>query len=89
MPIVFPFWQKKVGFGSSIAIFSLEPFTITEDYAKRLNARKETFRAVTRTRKSLHTTLITTYGVKRNKHSQVVQKEVVLDDLFNDIPGIK
>lgn len=67
------------------ANFSLEPFAITEDYAKRLNARKETFRAVTGTRKSLHTTLITTYGVRRNKHSQIVQKEVVLDDLFDDI----
>lgn len=64
------------------AKFSVEMYAITEDYAERLKSRKETFRAVTGTRKSLHTTLITTYGLKRNKYSQVVQNEVTMDDLF-------
>ena len=33
-------------------------------------------------RKSLMLTLITTYGVKPNLHSEIVQSEVVMDDLF-------
>jgi len=31
-----------------------------------------------------HLTFITTYGVKRNTHSNIVQSEVQLDDLFTD-----
>ncbi|MBO4587974.1 MAG: AAA family ATPase [Bacteroidales bacterium] len=68
------------------AKFSVEPYAITEDYAERLNSRRETFRTVTGTRKSLHTTLITTYGIKQNKYSHVVQREVTMDDLFSAIP---
>ena len=64
------------------AKFSTTSYAITQDYAERLNARKETFRALTGTRKSLHTTLITTYGVKRNSYSEFIQREVTVDDLF-------
>ena len=42
----------------------------------------ETFRSVTKSKKTLLTTMITTYGVVRNKHSYMVQSEVVLNDLF-------
>ncbi len=44
--------------------------------------RKEVFRSVTKTRKALHQTFVTTYGVKRNMYSGNVQSEVILDDLF-------
>ena len=64
--------------------FSSDSYSISQDYAERLNSRKETFRAVTGTRKSLHTTMITTYGLKRNKYSDTAQREVTLDDLFRD-----
>ena len=64
--------------------FSIDTYSISQDYAERLNTRKETFRAVTGTRKSLHTTMITTYGLKRNKYSDTVQREVTMDDLFRD-----
>ena len=63
--------------------FISDLFAITQDYANKLNSRKETFRAVTETKKSLHTTLITTYGLKHNKYTDIVQKEVTMDDLFN------
>ena len=65
--------------------FSTDAYAISQDYAERLNSRKETFRAVTGTRKSLHTTMITTYGLKRNKYSDTVQREVTMDDLFRDV----
>lgn len=62
--------------------FSIDKYTITQDYYERLNSRKETFRAVTGTRKSLHSTMITTYGLKQNKYIDSVQREVTMDDLF-------
>lgn len=40
------------------------------------------FKAATKTKKSLVSTMITTFGVKRNQYSGKVQQEVVLDDLF-------
>ncbi len=40
------------------------------------------FRAVTKTRKSIHLTLVTANGLARTAHAQCVQSEVTLDDLF-------
>ena len=34
------------------------------------------------TRKSLHVTYVTTYGLRRNSYAKNVQSEVTLDDLF-------
>lgn len=65
--------------------FSTDAYAISQDYAERLNSRKETFRALTGTRKALHTTMVTTYGLKRNKYSDVVLREVTMDDLFRDV----
>ena len=64
--------------------FSIDAYSIDNDYANRLNTRKETFRIVTGTKKSLHTTMITTNGIKQNKYSGVVQREVTLNDLFRN-----
>ena len=40
------------------------------------------FAGVTRTRKAVHLTLVTTFGLQRNAHSGRVQSEVTLEDLF-------
>jgi hypothetical protein len=37
---------------------------------------------MTKMRKSLQLTLVTTYGVAVNSHSNIVSNEVRLDDLF-------
>ena len=34
-------------------------------------------------RKSVLLTLITTYGLKHNSHSDIIQNEVTLEDLFS------
>ncbi|MBO5539504.1 MAG: hypothetical protein J5980_00985 [Muribaculaceae bacterium] len=47
-----------------------------------MTRRRETFRALTATTKSLHTTLITTYGLAGFKHNDAVQRIVTMDDLF-------
>lgn len=65
--------------------FYVEPFLITKEYAELLVERKETFRLLTGTTKALHTTMITSFGLKKNSYSDIVQNEVTLDDLFRDI----
>ena len=62
--------------------FSQSEFEITKQYDKHLRERAETFRSATKTRKALHQTFITTYGVKKNMYSGTIQGEVKLDDLF-------
>lgn len=62
--------------------FTSDLYAITQDYADRLNSRKETFRMLTGTKKALHTTMITSFGLKRNKYSDIVQREVTMHDLF-------
>lgn len=64
--------------------FSQGEFEITKQYDQHLRERAESFRSATKTRKALHQTFITTYGIKKNMYSVNVQSEVVLDDLFAD-----
>jgi len=62
--------------------FYNKEFTIDKDYDKILRERKWTFIEETETRKAIHTTLITAYGVKQNMYWHNIQSEVILDDLF-------
>ncbi len=62
--------------------FSQSEFEITRQYDEHLRNRVEVFRSTTKTRKALHQTFVTTYGVKQNMYSGNVQSEVRLDDLF-------
>ena len=65
--------------------FSSDNYAITADYDERLRARKETFRAVTGTRKILHTVLVTTYGLVKTKYSADIHDVVTLADLFEPV----
>ena len=62
--------------------FSRDEFAIGDAYAKKLRERTELFRSETGTRKSIHLTFVTSFGVKRNENSDIVQSQVTLDDLF-------
>ena len=62
--------------------YSNQPFTITKQYYDTLQTKLSDFLSETKTRKSIMTTFITTYGLKPNEYSSHVQSEVVLDDLF-------
>jgi AAA+ ATPase superfamily predicted ATPase len=57
-------------------------FVIDKKYSESLRNKKEAFYQESKTRKSLHQTMITTFGVKYNIYSGAVQSEIVLDDLF-------
>lgn len=63
--------------------FSLADFQVDNAYDRQLRERMETFRMATKTRKALHNVLVTTYGLKSDKYSQIFQIVVTLDDLFN------
>ena len=62
--------------------FASTEYEIKDAEDRRIRARKELFKETTGTSKAVHLTYVTTYGLKRNKHSGIVQSEVTLDDLF-------
>lgn len=57
-------------------------YAIDKSYEQKLLERMSIFRAETKTRCSTRLTMVTTYGVLKNKHSGLVDDEIVLDDLF-------
>lgn len=63
--------------------FLEDDFYLTKEYAQKLRKRREGFRKITKTKKQLFTTLITTYGIKHNEHSLgLIDNVMILDDLF-------
>jgi uncharacterized protein len=63
--------------------FSIKPFTITKKYADELTHKIDTFRAHTKTNKSLFLTMITTFGVQKNEYSStLMQNNFTLKELF-------
>ena len=62
--------------------FYKKEFAITRDYYNRLGDRLDTFVEETKTRKTILQTFITTYGLTTNEYSDIVQKSLILEDLF-------
>ena len=62
--------------------YSSKPYEITSTYMEYLKQRRETFREVTKTRKSLYLTLVTPCGLAKNAAQSEIQNELTLDDLF-------
>ncbi len=62
--------------------FVSSEFVIDREYEMNLRNKRETFRQVTGTKKTLNLTMITTYGIKNGKYSNLISGQVVLDDLF-------
>lgn len=62
--------------------FTFKEFRIDEAYKESLQNKVNAFIEETGTRKNVLLTLVTTYGIEHNENSFVVQREVMLDDLF-------
>jgi hypothetical protein len=62
--------------------FSHEKFTIDNKYAADMEQKEQVFLEHTKTKKATHLTMVTTYGVRRNKYYNLVQSEVLMGDLF-------
>lgn len=64
--------------------FYATEFTISADYAKNLRTKKEGLKIVTGTKKMVHITFITTYGVTENKHKlDLVDNDFTIEIFFN------
>ena len=62
--------------------FTSNPYTITKDDDESLFRKLRVFAEETQTKKALHTTMITTYGLTMKGYRGSVQSEITLDDLF-------
>lgn len=62
--------------------YSSDEYVIDRKYDLKLRNKIGIFQRKTGTRDTLQLTFISTYGVKPNVYSGIVQNEVVLDDLF-------
>lgn len=62
--------------------YSNSEFTLTEKGALNLKNKIQSFRAATNTRYAIYPTLVTTYGLVHNSHSEMIQSVVTMKDLF-------
>ena len=62
--------------------YSLSEYVIDVEYEQKLRNKKSVFIGTTNTKKAVHLTMVTTFGIKANAYSGIVQNEVTLDDLF-------
>jgi len=62
--------------------YSTKEFVITKSYEEVLRNKRGTFIEESKTKKAVHTTMITTFGVKHNEYWGTIQSEVLLNDLF-------
>lgn len=61
--------------------YTKSPFSVTGSYARTIEKRREFF-SRKYPDKSIHITLVTTFPMQRNEHSDVFQSEVTEDGLF-------
>ncbi len=62
--------------------FSRFQYAITSQYAEYLEERKELFRTVTKTRKSLRITMITLNGIKPGKYTDIISDDINLSEIM-------
>jgi AAA+ ATPase superfamily predicted ATPase len=58
-------------------------FVINKAYDKVLRNKQMAFENETKTKKRIHITLITTYGLRQNEYSGLVQSELTMEDLIS------
>ena len=62
--------------------FAQDEYTITGKYSDTIRERTSLFKKQMNTKKALRCTFVTTYGVKENSYSDIVDNQIMLDDLF-------
>jgi AAA+ ATPase superfamily predicted ATPase len=62
--------------------YAEKEFTIDKAYSNILVNKKTAFIEETKSRKAIHLTMITTYGVKHNEYFNNIQSEITMKDLF-------
>lgn len=64
--------------------YSDSEYELKKDYVEWMRARRDLFKEITGTRKSLRLTMISSGGIKQGKYSSAIQGIVGLDDLFRN-----
>lgn len=62
--------------------FYKDEFTVNKDYYRTILRRQEMILEKVSPRVAVHSTLVTTFGIKRNEYSNVFNNVVTIDDLF-------
>ncbi len=62
--------------------YSNSEYAISGEYAAKIRERESLFEKQTKTKKALRCTFITTYGVKTNHNSEIVDNQIKVEDLF-------
>ncbi len=62
--------------------FSTGEYSIDKDYDLKLRNKVEAFRRDTNYKGTIQLVMITTFGLKKNQYSSLIQNQIVLDDLF-------
>lgn len=65
--------------------YGRKEFVIDKKYKGEIDNKIDAFQTETKTKQTILMTMVTTYGVKNNTYSDIVQKQVVLNDLFNEL----
>ena len=62
--------------------YAVDEFVIDKQYDEILRKKRASFREESKTRKTIHLTMITTNGVRHNQYWGNIQSEVTMNDLF-------
>ncbi|MCL1975623.1 MAG: ATP-binding protein [Firmicutes bacterium] len=62
--------------------YSLHPITLSAQDDRALQQKRTAFLAETGTRKAIHITMVTTYGITEKGYAASVQSSITIDDLF-------
>lgn len=62
--------------------FTSTSYAIDKDEAQKLQNRIESLKKTLKAKQTIHLTMVTTYGITYGKHSGIVQRQIMLDDLF-------
>lgn len=57
-------------------------YLLTQSEVQKIHNRASVFLQTTKTRKAIHITMITPYGLQLNQYANEIQSQIVLDDLF-------
>lgn len=57
-------------------------YLLTQSEVQKIHNRMGVFLQTTKTRKAIHITMITPYGLQLNQYANEIQSQIVLDDLF-------
>ncbi len=67
--------------------FYNDQFILTKAYAEKLRQKRSIFKAISKTKKQIFITLISTFGIVENKHtSSLIDNTINLDALFQKLP---